>query len=635
MKTLSSLYKKDTENEIWIRENYQGIPYNDGDDVENRIKEILQLCENVDVYSKELKEHCINWPQTYHFSPERSNILRPFGDQISGKDVLEIGGGCGAISRYLGECGANLLTLEGSIRRASIARERTRDLENVTIVADSFEGFEVEKKFDFVTLIGVLEYANVFSGNENPIKYMLDKAKSFLKPDGKLIIAIENRLGLKYFAGAGEDHIGTPMYGIEGRYKSAEAVTFGKVELKNHLSASGFESVEFLAPFPDYKFPSFILTERALELSRFDSKVFPVLCSRRDALLPRITNFNIERVWEYIDSNGLTLDLSNSFLCVGRLEPTNENYNSPIAYSYSMNREKKYCKEREFFSQENGEIFTTVKFPFHDEGEVNENSVVELITIEDQEYKNGNLLILEMIKVVTDNRLSKEQLVSFFERYLKIIGLESGIPYNYMNVDTLLPGDLLDAIPQNIMIMGNDEYSIIDKEWIYKSELELGYLLFRSIISIVNVVTKFGMPEELHLRTVRDFVFYIFKVIGFSINDEKYNSYISKEKKLRQSITGCNAFNFSDEVQLVFKNSSDVVSESIVYQVHNHFETKSQYEIEIDALKAQVENLKLSIDTINNDREFLLKSIETIMGSLSWKITMPFRKIKSIIFNKR
>ncbi|MBJ6911271.1 SAM-dependent methyltransferase, partial [Vibrio cholerae] len=97
----------------------------------------------------------------------------------------------------------------------------------------------------------------------------------------------------------------------------------------------------------------------------------------------------------------------------------------------------------------------------------------------------------------------------------------------------------------------------------------------------------------------------------------------------------CNAFNFSDEVQLVFKNSSDVVSESIVYQVHNHFETKSQYEIEIDALKAQVENLKLSIDTINNDREFLLKSIETIMGSLSWKITMPFRKIKSIIFNKR
>ncbi|HDZ9238127.1 TPA: methyltransferase domain-containing protein, partial [Vibrio cholerae] len=328
MKTLSSLYKKDTENEIWIRENYQGIPYNDGDDVENRIKEILQLCENVDVYSKELKEHCINWPQTYHFSPERSNILRPFGDQISGKDVLEIGGGCGAISRYLGECGANLLTLEGSIRRASIARERTRDLENVTIVADSFEGFEVEKKFDFVTLIGVLEYANVFSGNENPIKYMLDKAKSFLKPDGKLIIAIENRLGLKYFAGAGEDHIGTPMYGIEGRYKSTEAVTFGKVELKNHLSASGFESVEFLAPFPDYKFPSFILTERALELSRFDSKVFPVLCSRRDALLPRITNFNIERVWEYIDSNGLTLDLSNSFLCVGRLEPTNENYNS-------------------------------------------------------------------------------------------------------------------------------------------------------------------------------------------------------------------------------------------------------------------------------------------------------------------
>ncbi|MCF5869635.1 class I SAM-dependent methyltransferase [Aeromonas veronii] len=634
MKKLSRLYRNDTEQKIWIREGYQGIPYNDGDDVENRIKEILQLCENVDVYSKDLKEHCTNWPQTYHFSPERSNILRPFGEQFSGKNVLEIGGGCGAISRYIGECGANLLTLEGSIRRATIARERTRDLENVTIVADSFEGFEVEQKFDFVTLIGVLEYANVFSRDENPIKYMLDKAKSFLKPDGKLIIAIENRLGLKYFAGAGEDHIGTPMYGIEGRYKATEAITFGKVELKNHLSASGFDSIDFLAPFPDYKFPSFILTERALELSRFDSKIFPILSSRRDALLPRITNFNIERAWEHIHTNGLTLDLSNSFLCIGCLESTNDDYDAPIAYSYSTNREKKFCKERQFFCNDREEIFTTVKFPFYDEKYKSQSSVVDLITVEDPEYKNGDLLVLEFIKIVTDSSFCKEMLASFFEKYIKIIGLESGISYSQMSIDTLLPGYLLDAIPQNIMVIGNDEYSIIDREWVYKSELELGYLIFRSLISIINIVTKLGKPEGESLRTLRDFVFYSFEAVGLSIDDDKYNSYMSREEKLRQSVTGCNKFTLSDEIQLVFKNSNDIVFENSVYEHHDLFETIDKYRLEIDDLKSQVEILKSSNDAINNERELYLKSIEEIIGSLSWRITMPLRKIKSLISSK-
>lgn len=35
-----------------------------------------------------------------------------------------------------------------------------------------------------------------------------------LKPDGKIILAIENRLGLKYWAGCTEDHFGTLFEGI-------------------------------------------------------------------------------------------------------------------------------------------------------------------------------------------------------------------------------------------------------------------------------------------------------------------------------------------------------------------------------------------------------------------------------------
>ena len=56
--------------------------------------------------------------------------------------------------------------------------------------------------------IGVFEYAACYTDNENPFSYMLQLVERHLAPGGKIIIAIENRLGLKYWAGCAEDHVG-------------------------------------------------------------------------------------------------------------------------------------------------------------------------------------------------------------------------------------------------------------------------------------------------------------------------------------------------------------------------------------------------------------------------------------------
>src|SRR5581483_8313776 len=168
------------------------------------------------VFSTELARHCTDWPSRYHLSGTRTNVLRPFEEFLCG-DILEVGAGCGAITRYLGECGGNVLALEGSPRRAAIAASRTRDLNNATVLAEKFDQFNCERKFDVITLIGVLEYANLFTGADQPALAMIERACSLLNPDGRLIVAIENQFGLKYFAGAPEDHIGQSMYGIEGR----------------------------------------------------------------------------------------------------------------------------------------------------------------------------------------------------------------------------------------------------------------------------------------------------------------------------------------------------------------------------------------------------------------------------------
>ena len=209
---LTAGYQLDASFNVWSRPDFSGISYSDGDAIERRIESIIDSASDLSVFSDELGLYCTDWASTYHLSSTRANLLRPF-ELTRAQDVLEIGSGCGVLTRHMGECGANVLALEGSLRRSRIARARTRDLTNVTVLAETFSNFRINHKFDVITLVGVMEYANLFIGGESPEAAMLSRVVSMLKPRGIVIIAIENQLGLKYFAGAPEDHVGVPMYG--------------------------------------------------------------------------------------------------------------------------------------------------------------------------------------------------------------------------------------------------------------------------------------------------------------------------------------------------------------------------------------------------------------------------------------
>jgi 2-polyprenyl-3-methyl-5-hydroxy-6-metoxy-1,4-benzoquinol methylase len=240
-------YEHNPKTNVWSRPDFLGIDYDDGEDVEQRIANIVDHASDISVLSTELRQHCTDWPSLYHLSSTRANILRPFQGILEATDVLEIGAGCGAITRYLGECDGRVLALEGAPRRAGIARSRTRDLPNVMVVSDRFDDFKCDRQFDVITLIGVLEYANLFMPGEEPALEMLQRVRAMLKPNGTLIIAIENQLGLKYFTGAPEDHLGQAMYGLEGRYRKDQPHTYGRKVLTEMLRQAGFVNSEFMA----------------------------------------------------------------------------------------------------------------------------------------------------------------------------------------------------------------------------------------------------------------------------------------------------------------------------------------------------------------------------------------------------
>lgn len=99
---------------------------------------------------------------------------------------MEIGAECGSLTGLL--CGKykKVTAVELSKRRATVAQLRYREKDN-------------------------LEYQGTYTDSYSPYKDFLVKIKSLLKDDGKLLIAIENKYGVKYWCGAGEDHIGVPF----------------------------------------------------------------------------------------------------------------------------------------------------------------------------------------------------------------------------------------------------------------------------------------------------------------------------------------------------------------------------------------------------------------------------------------
>lgn len=286
---------------------YPGEDFYSEGAVEDEMLEAAKVWEEQD--DTRLVAEKRSWPFLYHFSPIRQNIVSwiPFESTAS---VLEIGSGCGAVTRALAKRCGQVTCVELSKKRSLINAWRNRDLENLKILVGNFQ--EVEKhlpqKYDYITLIGVFEYAESYMGGEQAAKTMLQCVAKHLAPGGKLIIAIENRLGLKYWAGCAEDHVGTYFEGLEGYYRTKGVRTYSRKELLAQINGAGSFKTTFYYPYPDYKFPYYIYSDRYLP-RRGELKD-----NRQNFDMPKMDLFDEGKVFDSLIDNDLFPEFSNSFL---------------------------------------------------------------------------------------------------------------------------------------------------------------------------------------------------------------------------------------------------------------------------------------------------------------------------------
>ena len=282
--------------------------YCDGE-IEDRILKLVQ--DNpVANYNQVIADEK-DWAVLYHLSQVRENIVE-WLPITKADSVLEIGAGCGAITGALCRKAKEVDAIDLSKKRSMINATRNSEADNLTIRLGNFQDVarHIDKKYDWITLTGVLEYGRYYIASEDPYVDFLKMIKPMLSDRGHLVIAIENRLGLKYFAGCTEDHSGKFFDGLEGYREGGHAETFSKKELKEMLHASGFENERFYYPYPDYKLPLSIYSDDYLpkvgelsnNLNNFDHQ--------------RMVVFDEEKVFDSIIAAGLFGELSNSFLII-------------------------------------------------------------------------------------------------------------------------------------------------------------------------------------------------------------------------------------------------------------------------------------------------------------------------------
>jgi SAM-dependent methyltransferase len=430
--------------------------------------------------------------------------------------VLEVGAGCGAVTRFLGEVGGDVVAVEGSHRRALIARERTKDLDNVVIVADRINDFGSSQLFDVITVIGVLEYSRIYvKDTSDPEQKLLSHLLRLLKPDGVLMVAIENKLGLKYLAGAHEDHFGIPFAGVNDNYTADSVVTFGELELREHLNAAGFRKQRWYFPCPDYKLPVTILSHRMISEHRELAATLLAQSVVREPQRIDRPSFSLEQAWSVVGKNGLVDKLANSFLVVaGRSTASLANFDQDgsIAWHYTTDRHPAFNKQTRFVLQESGIMVERSRL----QEEPTPAVPLECI-LENEHLIGGSVWWLKLSSIVNKPNWTVRQIADWARIWIDALLHENELAeFNENTIRKRVSGRYLDAIPSN-MIYQADGARFIDQEWRSTKDIELGFLTFRGLKDSLSRITSCAVAAPGTSINVNGLISEVFAEFGVKV----------------------------------------------------------------------------------------------------------------------
>lgn len=192
-----------------------------------------------------------------------------------------------------------------SVRIAEALEEMGLQVERLML--DTLENWTACANYDYVIAVDVLEYAKA-------VDALLKRIHSLLKPDGRLLLAMDNRLGIRYFCGDQDAFSGKNYDGIENyrhvrqwERESMKGRAYSKAEITDFLENAGFMQHRFFSVFPRIENPQLLLAEDYEPNEALDIRVFPEYNNPDTVFLME------EELYPSLMANGLLHGMANGF----------------------------------------------------------------------------------------------------------------------------------------------------------------------------------------------------------------------------------------------------------------------------------------------------------------------------------
>ena len=491
--------------------------------VEDELLSIVR--DHAEVEYPRIIEERASWPILYHLSSLRENTVEWIPMKKDAR-VLEVGSGCGAITGALARKAGEVVCVDLSKKRSQINAYRHSECENVRIHVGNFRDVEPDlpTDFDFIFLIGVFEYGQSYMGKEKPFEEFLSIIKKHLAPGGRIVIAIENKYGLKYFAGCKEDHLGTWFSGIENYADGGGVRTFSRKGLEKIFAACGMEQYSFYYPYPDYKFMTTLYSDDYLpgrgelynNIRNFD----------RDRMLL----FDERRAFDGIVEDGLFSVFANSYEVI-----LGEGFDTKYV-KYSNDRAPEYRIRTEII-RSGKEMPEVRKHPLQKEAEEHVRGMASAYEKLSDRYVGGELAINtctlhedngevyasfpfvkgKSLTELLDDCLQRDDMegfLSLFRKYMERVGFG----------EETEAADF-DPVFSNLLVDG-DDWTLIDYEWTFGKQIETRELAFRAIYCyLLEDEKRNKLNLDLLLREL-------------AVTEEEAEDYREQEQRFQKFVTG-------------------------------------------------------------------------------------------------
>lgn len=534
-------------------------------DTHSKIKNILALSD--------IRENILNW---YEF---KKNAI-----------ILELNSNYGEITGLLCNRAKRVVSIQESKKYSEIIEKRHKNKENLELIVGDISKINLNEKFDYIIIIGIAEN----------LKEKLEYAKKYLKEDGVILIAVNNKFGVKAWITSNDSEK------VIGNTKTA----ISKEQLELLLQEMNYK---FYYPLPNYKMPNIIYTENTM----------PTLSNIYRDLTYKDENVNFKEIDSYreiIKNNPEDFKkFANSFLIEISNKKIKKNEIRFITFSNMRKDEyriKTIVKEKEVYkTNTNDKSKNHINNIKRNIELLNKLKIKNLDTYNNEtiisKYIEGKTLEDELINILKEQ--GKDMFIKkiieykeFLKEKLEIIDTPQKNIFTKYKIEisedliaklTFIKHGLWDLIFQNCFIIDN-EYYFYDQEW-YEENVPVEYILYRAILYF-NESKKYITDEE------------IFDKLGII-------EYISIFKKI------------DDKIQ-------EKIRKTLFWNIHTKDELeKNRYtkiKRELQEKEQEILSLKNEINKLNGENIQKCNELTIIKNSLSWKVTKPLRGIRKIINKK-